>query len=211
VVTAPLDTLHEGNSIRMSANPVHFEARRFRLSDVLVLVVCSAISFELMRATSQYDSMIEIKGGRAGLSPMFSTLVSIHWFLAHALLGLGLFQLAVRFLRPRPSIRRAMRQPGFIAPAAMAIACILRMMFHSWTLVVYARRYPGDPAIIRWGGLIFSDNSETVVPAIAVAWLTLLACGRWRPATDWVDLLGRWVGWGWFATAPIYIASRCLL
>jgi hypothetical protein len=38
------------------------------------------------------------------------------------------------------------------------------------------------------------------VPAIAVAWSTLLLCGRWRPATDWVT---RWAdGWAGVGSLP---------
>lgn len=176
-----------------------------------MLIVGTAVAFGLMRLTDEYTSMMKSMSTGDNHPPIFTHLIFIQWRLGHTLLGLGLSQMVLRLLRPRPTIRVAIRQAGFLASAAVVLACLFKVVFQSWTYFFYTRNSPIPNRLYRWGGLIFVDDPETVVPVLCAAWLTLLVVGRWRPATDWVDSLGRWVGWCWFATVPIFLGHRYLL
>ena len=40
--------------------------------------------------------------------------------------------------------------------------------------------------------------------AVAAAWLGVALAGRWRRPEDWIDRLGRILGWGWIGAGFVW-------
>jgi hypothetical protein len=97
--------------------------------------------------------------------------------------------LGLRFLPPRPPIRRLARRPGLVA-------CFIASVYTAWTcasLILRALGGPLPPHFDFWSYLVNNLGHEVgaVLPA---AWLTLAFSGRWRPEPSWFDRAGRFLG-----------------
>jgi hypothetical protein len=138
--------------------------------------------------------------------------VPVLWSIA--LFGLGL-------RRPRPALRRLVRQPGFVAAGAVALVAAIRLAGF-FTLIV---RTIGNPyqtmglqffqtfALTVWyrgpvsAGTIynpayFASSAFGTSTAVVAAWLLLAVSGRWRSEPGWLDRLGRGLGAFWVGIIP---------
>jgi hypothetical protein len=202
----------------------HANRRRFTLADSILVVFAIAAGFAMvrqwtqprwaahpMRFSPQQDFSVARKIHHA-------VAVGVSWTIPFAL-TLSPVVLAARFLPPRPSRDRIASQPGVVACTAALIAVIVRSSQEafSYTLEYLTlatspvtlssppfRRISG-PARISAGEAfhnvvleIFPFFTAPVVgAAVIVAWLVLVANGRWRPGPDWIDRVGRILGVYW--------------
>ena len=112
--------------------------------------------------------------------------------------------LVTRLRSPRPQRRRLVFQPGFVA----AVAALSVLAIESILLV-------GSAKIDGRFGWASSERVADFVAngivllahhvgwAVAVAWLTLIIIGRWRPERSWVDRWGRVLGCAWIIVGPL--------
>lgn len=85
--------------------------------------------------------------------------------------------LALRLLSPRPPAAELVRQPGLWASGGVVL---------------------GVASMLALGYF-----QPLVLPAsVALAWLGLVLCGRWRAERSWVDRAGRLVGACWLVLLP---------
>jgi hypothetical protein len=114
--------------------------------------------------------------------------------------------LLLRLRRPRPRLRRLMRQPGMVACTASAVVLGIRLINHLSIAGLIACHYGGADA---WGYLddITTQDEMPFVPsqigcAVAAAWAVQALGGCWRPERSWIDRMGRVLGWYWLAMIP---------
>ncbi len=183
--------------------------RRLTLLDAMILVVASAVGLAWYRAAShQFGNYCS----RAGVpSPIFAlyrrSLIGFETafpFLA----ALTMAQPVLRLLRPRPSWRHLRKEPGWIACLSATVVFALAWAHIAMTWAVWmAVVAPGLGNIGNHDfiGSAFNLTSSCFLPGscVIVAWLVLWSGRRWRGFSDWVDRLGRLLGFTWLAVIPI--------
>ncbi len=206
--------------------------RPFSLADTLVLIAAMAVGFASIRGWDSpkwcnrgglgvwaFNALTP-----AGRVVEVAT-VGASWAIPFALsLTVALFIL--RFRRPRPKSRQIIRQPGAVACFATLLAFAFQMTKTTfcWVLGYLTRPQSAihlpSPPFMRYddrsyhppAGEWLRDSllesfppvvSPSVAVAITIAWCVLRAGGRWRPAVDWIDRAGRWLGAFWIALAVV--------
>lgn len=175
--------------------------RKLNLGDLLILVATSAFAAAMARAYLTLDDYWNRSRNYpqsfARLDQNWPHQFLIFWRFASLLLippSLGL--LALRLRRPRPTIRRLARQPGFLACVAgpiliaASVACEILV-----ALVVGVPAEPGNDAfnrVVRWWPF-------SIGTAVFVLWTGAWLARRWRPERSWIDRAGRVIGVLWIA------------
>lgn len=189
--------------------PSYRTDRQFFLSDAMILVAASAISFVILRSP---------------LSRAFEREPGWAYWLAAVLCGLVSWTPALLLLRlrsPRPLLRLLTRQPGFAATlAGTSIIVLATFVIGLLALVRVSRRgaisgmtrfAPNMPKRLPdpywWLGVVLHFGA-LVGPTILGAWLLLVVSGRRRAAKGWIDLLGRVLGILWIALFVINCCAR---
>jgi len=167
-------------------------ARRFTLRDGMILVAASALSFVMV------SSLWRISGPSPTLWQYANS------FLLFGLVALTPAVLALRLIRPRPTVQKLCRQTGFaallISSVIMSITFIILGSI-SLALWIKGRRLPplppgGTTDPFWWANLLLNSASE-VGPAVVAGWVLLVLSGRRRPGRDWLEFAGRAIGTGW--------------
>ena len=107
--------------------------------------------------------------------------------------------LRLRDLRPR--MRRSFGQPGIVA-------CLAAWAGAAWgglAMVISFGLWQTQPgvsgsmaAFSGWAREFLAGQMVGMAGlAVAAAWLGVALAGRWRRPEDWIDRLGRILGWGW--------------
>ncbi len=110
--------------------------------------------------------------------------------------------LALRVRRPRPSMRRLLRQPGtvacysaaiFLLPALLGSICLLASSYFAFDISF------DSPEWQRGLALCFIFLPSLPGSAVLSSWVTLRLVGRWRSEASWIDRVGRLLGAYWIA------------
>jgi len=163
------------------------------LTDAIVLIAAAAVGFWLARLLVVSDAAVTSSLKREAWKA---------WFAAANLfvLAMGLGVLAVRFLPPRPSVRRLARQPGFQAGVALAALAVLGGMLSALDWATFWRKMPSAEVVVwTWlnVSLISVSGPWNVGFVIALTWFIGGLQGfRWRRG-DWVEWAGRALGVLW--------------
>jgi hypothetical protein len=178
--------------------------RRFTVLDGMVLVAATAFG---CGADAWLGGFIEDQWGQATPDLLrsffrerkFDGMAVVLMLLAGPVAGAWTLALIpLRLARPRPSLRRLARQPGWMASCAFALALV------SGSVVVGLLM-----AVIEGRSLTFLLQELSplvpllVAPAIVAAWLALVLNRRWRPEPSWVDRAGRALGVYWIAASIV--------
>jgi hypothetical protein len=131
----------------------------------------------------------------------WSTSLSLTW----AALALAL--LVIRMVPPRPPLFKVARQPGFQVSLTVAM-CIVDGFI--------SRAALGLRLKLSYG-VTFSSSTEYLDsvslfwlgPAVAVVWIVLAFCGRWRPERSWIDRFGRLLGFAWILGYILFMLCLC--
>lgn len=186
--------------------------RRLTLLDLNLMVAAAALAlagfqFGVTRVFPGWLDYSRWPGWIARPSPqvvlyMLSDATAPLIALAGAWTGLLLL---LRTLPPRPSWRRALRQPG-------TAACLAALMAMLWVgiaagltrgLVAFFPAWPFD-------GLLFTQQLFVghVFPLVGIAvastWCQLLLSRRWPRPVDWIDRAGRVVGALWIVIGLVW-------
>ncbi len=208
----------------------HRTGRRPTLLDAIVLVAATAIAFVMVRGWARPNwcalpYVADLYRATPGTGRAFHYYVAsrVSWTIPFAM-TITAALLILRFRSPRPSLRRIARQPGAVACAAALFAIMARMgehiLFYTFTYLTRpssAVRLPSPPFSRfeipswrqTWGAIIHDimleyvpiGTTRCVAAAVIVAWVVLLASGRWRPEPSWIDRAGRLLGAYWIALA----------
>ena len=178
--------------------------RRFTILDAMILVVASALAFTLLRSFV-FRTLPGLSNGQGLLAVVMGGLVT--W--TPTLLWL-------RLRRPRPTLRRLARQPGFAASIAgtavlalgtvtIGLLALIRLSMQGPTQSAGVAPRPPDPT--WWLGVVLHFG-PVVGPAVIAAWFVLAVSGRRRPARGWLDPLGRTIGVAWIILFVINCCAR---
>jgi amino acid transporter len=167
--------------------------RRFGLLDGMILVAGVAVGIALSRTRLFYWEEMEL-----GLTSSW-LMLQVFDVASYVLVVMSFLMLVLRLRRPRPTLRRVARQPGFAA----CLVAVLLDIGAVYTFVLY--RASAWDGIGDLEGLLDLSTLNVLRPepqtafAIAAIWL-IFALGRiGRPEPGWIDRAGRVAGWGWIA------------
>jgi hypothetical protein len=169
------------------------EAKRRRptLLDLMLLVASVGMGGAMARALRNAQQ-------QAGFPEEWDTLVDQAY---PVLLAVTIGALVLRFLPPRPTLRRLARRPGFLALLTVAMMAILVTLEHLLTLL-HPRRAAGGFGVLGHDFHVFKylsmvSDPRTIGSLVALVWVIGWLQGlRWRRA-DWVEWLGRGLGVVW--------------
>jgi hypothetical protein len=190
--------------------------RTMSVADLLILVVTAGIGMgcllavdrTLLRDTLTRVSVVDWLA--VGWHPA-AWLIVLKEVIAFVLPLLGgwsavLPLLRLRDLRPRP--RRSFGQPGIVA-------CLAAWAGAAWGALAMVVSFglwqtrPGASGTMaeswRWAWEFLTGQMVGKAGlAVAAAWLGLALAGRWRRPEDWIDRLGRILGWGWIGAGFVW-------
>jgi hypothetical protein len=171
------------------------DRRRFTLADIMVLVAASACALALTRYLSP--------------DPKFNTVVPGKWISnvlrgkpAYLAIALAAALIVLRWISPRPSLARLVRQPGFVACVATVGGLALGSGLSEMTVFVM-KANPNRLFTTFSPGYSLSHGISMIPFVVAGAWLALALGGRWTPEKSWIDRAGRCVGFFWVAGFPL--------
>ncbi len=204
--------------------------RRFTLGDGLLAVAALAAGFAMVRNWTQPHwcadpaHMYSFPRAAASTARQVYQAVAVGgtWTIPFAMAFTPVI-LVARFRRPRPQFARITQEPGIIASAAAMVIMVIRplqevpaFLLQYLTITSSPIQLPSPP-FIRWNGPPPPSLGQAIQNAVLeafpfftaplvgiavlVAWLVLLANGRFRPEPDWVDRSGRVLGIYWMALA----------
>jgi hypothetical protein len=152
---------------------------RLRLMDIMVLTGAVAAGLALARST--WTMVVDEPVGFPGYYGL-----AFRWALASApCVSLCMVSvLALRLSRPRPPLRRLMREPGVLACCMALIGLIwggIDAFPYFFIIPIY-----GD----QFWYLLADETARGPAHWILVAWATLALTGQWRFRRDWFDRAG---------------------
>jgi hypothetical protein len=183
---------------------------------VMALIAVTAFGFYLVRTYS-----LNVLDCDLTHYPFIPRLLLTIWAAILAVLpvpvlwSIALFGLRLR--RPRPDLRRLVREPGFVATGAVTLVVAVRLagflvliartfgrttlgaLYDVWAMAFF--RGPIDVATL-YNSVYFASSAIGTSMAVAAAWLLLAVSGRWRSEPGWLDGLGRVLGTFWIAIIP---------
>jgi hypothetical protein len=104
------------------------DRRVFRVSDGMILVAFLAPALALMRRPEAWP---DFWGRSLPVSNFLHRIRYLSYFLSFAAAPFSLALLTLRLRRPRPTLRRMLRQPGMVASVAAMVFWISTVPF-SW-------------------------------------------------------------------------------
>lgn len=166
----------------------------------MILIAATAIGLAVVRNSSNTVSYISMPGVTPRLGGWdLVWLFCLNTFGAAPPL-VAFWSLAlviIRLRKPRPSLRRLARQPGFIA----CVAAVLGILLGALIAVPFLLDGLGYD---DWGLLA----AFPIGHAVAASWLTLVLNRRWRPVPDLFDRAGRVFGVFWIFTLPFILLTE---
>jgi hypothetical protein len=152
--------------------------RTLTLVDALALIAATAAALAIARAA------------QPGLQAHHTPAV-LQWIYLSSPFGI-LWMLSIfglRFLPPRPPLRRLARRPGMVA-------CCVAAVYTLWTIAEVGLLAAGGripPNFNLWSNLVTNLGFQAG-SALPAAWITLAFSGRWRPESSWFDRTSRLIG-----------------
>ena len=184
----------------MQDNP----SRKLTVLDALILIVAIALAFMAMRSDYLWP---DFSWKPIACTDYLTRANDLVQFIAPVFASLSVAILLHRLRRPRPSLRRLSRQPGFIAGLTTVIVLVIRTANLFAVAGVQILNMPkgmflGCLRYVPMAGEIKFVPSE-IGCAVAAVWAIQWLGGRWRPEAGWVDRAGRFMGTMWIATIPL--------
>jgi hypothetical protein len=189
--------------------------RPFTISDAMILVAATAIGIALMARFEEHSILHGLGHYTAGdhTALTFQIKLNIYNMVIADILNfepllesLTLAVLILRLRRPRPSLRRLARQPGFAASFVVLFFLIFQVIEAGTEVAkrMIEGQFPCNREIF-YGEFLQNVIIQTfeldfyLGPAVAVMW-ALMALGRtFRREAGWIDRLGRIMGSLWIA------------
>lgn len=164
----------------------------------LVAAVALGLTLDRWRATEMPSPPPGVNGLGVGAS---------HWLHALSMgrascfiVAMALVLIPLRWMRPRPSSARVLRQPGAVACLAIVgmIAANLSLLALSGAIVVAVQPSDAPPRI--YSNWYYWEWCVRRIPmGVIGAWTALALGGRWSPERSWIDRAGIALGLYWVA------------
>lgn len=183
--------------------------RHFNLGDLAIVVAAATVFFTLARFIWDHrDSSLDgfASPRRINSGPFFSFAPEARADIAGAgLVVVGWTLIGLRLRRPRPKLRRLLRQPGMVAASAASLALAV-----TWFRDRLSAQ-GGAGWVPAYRPVVFPDGASLAgCVAVLVAWALLLGSGRWQPERSWLDRTGRFLGWVWLLQPVGPLVGRLL-
>ena len=160
-------------------------SRRFSILDAMILIAGMAVALATLKLVPPEEAPSN------GTQEVLRSWVNESFSLC--LYGPTMALLLVRLRKPRPTMRRLIRQPGFAAIVAVLTSSVF---YHAAGLMEWSHSKSELYDIL----FIAPVAIEKSVPAILITWSSLLITRRWRPEPSWIDRMGRLLAVLWIAT-----------
>jgi hypothetical protein len=200
--------------IASAASAATTPRRRFRLIDAMILVAATAlgcfITVSIVReqclsggwSIGLDEGGDQVSGGGINQAAVEDLLLvgtlGIAWLSFPFFAIWTLAMIPLRFISPRPRLRRMVRQPGAMAMIAAGVGIAIAGIHVATIFVALGSGVLGDSVLIM---VVMGGAMSYPGLAVFVTWMTLLAGRRWRAEREWVDRLGRVFGAYWIAEA----------
>jgi hypothetical protein len=177
--------------------------RAFTLIDAMIVIAASALSLVMIRDYLNDERVLRI------LSAPDVWSISQIWIrgcvyvgvLAPLAVSLSLALFILRLRRPRPEMRRLLRQPGMVASTATVIAgCLFVLKF----LLSYYLGAPNRPIWTQPLYQLWMTRLPWSGEVAAAAWILLWLSGNWHSEASWIDRAGRALGVYWIVTGIFF-------
>ena len=171
--------------------------RKFLFLDATIIVAAIALgTFAVWwtvpgLASIRKQLQVSTAPGEQAFYVIQSTVLTICPYLSSASLAL----LILRLRRPRPRLRRCLRQPGMVASAAASLALAIEAVRIVPLFALGSRSV--------WLSKLFIGPDQQICFAILGAWAVLKLGGVWRPEPSAIDWAGRVVGVAWIFVATL--------
>jgi hypothetical protein len=174
-------------------------ARRFQISDSLVLVVAAALMISANRLVSWLWASHYANGG---VLIYFDPHENKRAACSMALIELSLCLLCSVLLRPKDRTRLRYGAPGLLVHlviwAAVAVRVAERVAHAAlFTLFGERLRFYGAGWRLSVLNVLNLEFPRDATMAILAGWLALAVVGKWKPERAWDDRLGRLLGIAW--------------
>ncbi len=167
--------------------------RRPNLGDLIILIVASALAMAITRQIPDED----------GFYLSYFGLSVNRWigrWVLPWIVTMTLGSLVIRLRRPRPSLRRVLRQPGFVASCLCFSTAGYAVLVALFQFVLDRVRSPSSRIFIANDlATNFQGMGMMCGLTIAAGWITLALAGRFHRERGWIDGLGLFVGLCWIA------------
>lgn len=110
------------------------------------------------------------------------------------LIAWTLFVMLYTMVRPWPSLRAAVGQPGFVACVAAVVGLIDSITYFTMSMVADQST---QPSVSLYYLNACSNLVENAGWLIIGSWLALALAARWKPGPSWTDRFGCFVGFCW--------------
>jgi hypothetical protein len=175
--------------------------RKFTIVDAMLLIMATAIGIALVRAILPNISamIMSILADLVHPPKQGQSATSDAWIVA-LLAGSPLLAawtvalLLARLGRPRPHLRRVLRQPGAVA---CAVATLAMAVDATWIIPMWVSF--SSPLKIAFDFVYHAD----VGSAVLGGWAVLVLSSRWRPEPSWIDRAGRITGAIWIGAVVL--------
>jgi hypothetical protein len=189
-------------------------ARKLTLADAMILVAMTAVSLScfllvddaLFRGQRYFFGLFEQPAGGWNSARVVDRAAGASAVLLVAFGGWTLAPLVVRLRQPRPNWRRWIRQAGMTACVAAVAATAICAGFAGCTFLLrwWVDGTTSLPPNYWASTPLFDDLLAGTGVAVAAVWVTQAVTGFWRPSTDWIDRLGRFLGCLWIAAGLVF-------
>ena len=174
--------------------------RRFTLLDALIVVAWAALGFGAARVLMDVSVT------------MWPDKYRVPWWMwtgagCMMLMSMNLCVLNLRFVRPRPSVRRLARQPGFIAGVAVAWSVVFQTVSHAAMWLIQGSPINATARLNNY--LVMISDPGHISAFVILGWIILLLQQRPKSQLDWIERLGSLLGCltilGWILSIALMI------
>jgi hypothetical protein len=177
--------------------------RRFTIFDLAVLAAATMAGFGIFHLLGISEAIrgqsygTNWQSGKVDRAILYAVPFLIAWTFAFPF---------IRLCKPRPRIRKLLRQPGMAGCTAGSIAILYELI---WMSLTAATHYASSAILVGFlptpiGFLRLCG--DLVCLWLAGAWMVLLIGRRWRAERDWVDRLGRILCFAWIVVRVLEAA-----
>ena len=176
--------------------------RRFNLVDLAILVLAMAVGLAATRKDNEgifiwsNNFPIIVNNYRIWINP-FILVKAV--YMETWLMALSAGWLVLQLRQPRPRLRQLSRQPGFLACFSSVVITLASGPL-IWILInPNSNPVNGWNARMIWGEMV----SSQIGAAVLAGWSLLVAGGRYRIRTGWLDRVGQLLGLIWVVMIPV--------
>lgn len=180
--------------------------RSFSLSDAMIFIAAFAVGFAVDRIPGWIWLPDLAQRGNAASHAFnyFHAIGAIHQGSVPFLAAWTVAFLVVRLRRPRPALRRCLREPGMVGCCAASVGVLVNALRVLVMAIAYS---PERGTRFFYSGGAIKGYAEDAGFAVIGSWVGLALVRGWKPLPCWIDRLGRTLGLLWIALIGVYLVE----